>query len=251
MTSASLPLSSTRQGMGRELIQLPEERRIKMLALACLVFFTTCGGAFGLEPLIGAVGAGWAGILIIVTPFVWSLPTALMVAELATLMPEEGGYYVWVRETLGPFWAVQQACWVMALSTVWLAMYPVLFASYLGFLIRALAPSAGTTHTGIGALIHWLVAALVIVFGMGLNLRGAREVGRSAKVSAYIVLGAFAVLLLVWLKRGPAPGTAVDVFGHDLAANHKGVLLFGLSYIIFNYSGWENVSTYAGEVDQP
>jgi len=25
---------------------------------------------------------------------------ALMVAELATLIPEEGGYYVWVRETL-------------------------------------------------------------------------------------------------------------------------------------------------------
>jgi amino acid transporter len=146
---------------------------------------------------------------------------------------------------------MQQACWTMVLSAVWLAMYPVLFASYLAFLIPALRPSANPAHTGIGALIRWLVAALVIVFGMGLNLRGAREVGRSAKVSAYIVLGAFAVFLLVWLKRGPAPGTIVDVFGRDIAFHHKGVLLLGLSYIIFNYSGWENVSTYAGEVDQP
>jgi amino acid transporter len=69
-----------------------------MFALACLIFFTTCGGAFGLEPLIGAVGPGLAVVLIILTPVLWSLPTALMVAELATLMPEEGGYYVWVRE---------------------------------------------------------------------------------------------------------------------------------------------------------
>jgi hypothetical protein len=78
VTSAPLPLGSVGHGIGREPIQLPQERRIKMLALACLIFFTTCGGAFGLEPLIGAVGAGWAIILILVTPLVWSLPTALM-----------------------------------------------------------------------------------------------------------------------------------------------------------------------------
>ncbi len=65
-----------------------------MFALACLIFFTTCGGAFGLEPLIGAVGPGLAVALIILTPLLWSLPTALMAAELATLMPEEGSYYV-------------------------------------------------------------------------------------------------------------------------------------------------------------
>jgi len=251
VTTAPLPLSPTHPGIGRELIQLPKERRIKLLALACLIFFTTCGGAFGLEPLIGAVGAGWAGILIVVTPFVWSLPTALMDAELATLMPEEGGYYVWVKEAFGSFWAVQLSCWTMVISAVWLAMYPVLFVSYLTFLVPALTPSADVSHPGMGALIRWLVAVLVIVAGMGLNLRGARDVGRSAKVSAYFVLGAFALRLLVWLKRGPAPGTIVDVFGHDLASHHKGALLLGLSYVIFNYSGWENASTYAGEVDQP
>jgi amino acid transporter len=43
----------------------------------------------------------------------YSLPIALMVAEFVTLMPEEGGYYIWVREALGPFWAVQEAWWAM------------------------------------------------------------------------------------------------------------------------------------------
>jgi amino acid transporter len=83
---------STHSGVGREPIQLPRNRRVTMFALACLIFFTTCGGAFGLEPLVGAVGPGLAVVLIILTPVVWSLPTALMVAELATLMPEEGGW---------------------------------------------------------------------------------------------------------------------------------------------------------------
>jgi amino acid transporter len=197
MITPSLPLNCAQQGVGRERVQLPQERRVTMPALACLIFFTTCGGAFGLEPLIGAVGPSWAIVLIVVTPFVWSLPTALMVAELATLMPEEGGYYVWIREAFGPFWAVQQACWTMACSVVWLAMFPVLFVSYLAFFIPALASPENSSHFGIGALIRWVIAVLVIASGMGLNLRGAREVGSSAKVSAYIVLGSFALLLLI------------------------------------------------------
>ncbi|HET6930833.1 MAG TPA: APC family permease [Candidatus Acidoferrum sp.] len=237
--------------MGRESIQLPQNRRVTMFALACLIFFTTCGGAFGLEPLIGAVGPGLAFVLIILTPLLWSLPTALMAAELATIMPDEGGYYVWVRETFGAFWAVQHSCWMMTCAVLWLAIYPVLFVGYLTFFFPALAASSDSTHFGMSALIRWLVAALVIAAGMVLNLFGARAVGRWAKVGAYIVLGAFVLLLLIWLKRGPGAGSGIGIIGRDLSAGHKGLLLLGLSYIIFNCSGWENASTYAGEVDNP
>jgi len=250
VTTPPLLSNSSQQGVGRDLVHLPQERRVTMFALASLIFFTTCGGAFGLEPLVGAVGPGWAIVLILVTPFVWSLPTALMAAELGTLMPEEGGYYVWIRETFGPFWAVQQACWTITSSVIWLAMFPVLFVTYLTFFIPALATSENSAQSGI-ALIRWLIAVVVIAGGMGLNLRGAREVGNSAKVSAYFVLGAFALLLMVWLNRGPVSGAVVEVISRDLSSGHKAVWLLGLSYIVFNCSGWENASTYAGEVDKP
>jgi len=58
-------------------------------------------------------------------------------------------------------------------------------------------------------------------------------------------------MLMVWLKRFGAPGAAIEVIRGDLATSHKAALLAGLSYVIFNYSGWDNVSTYAGEVDRP
>jgi amino acid transporter len=45
--------------------------------------------------------------------------------------------------------------------------------------------------------------------------------------------------------------SVVNVIGRDLSSSHKSVLLLGLSYIVFNCSGWENASTYAGEVDRP
>jgi amino acid transporter len=245
------PSPSSHPVAGGELAHLPKEQRVRLLALTCLIFFTTCGGAYGLEPLIGAVGPAWSIALILITPLVWSLPTALMAAELTALMPEEGGYYVWTRKTFGPFWAVQQTCWTITCAIAWLAIYPVLFVGYLSFFIPALSPAANTDHPVQAWAVRWLIGVLVIVLGMALNLRGAREVGQSAEVSTYLVLGAFVVMLLVWLKGGPAPGLAMDAIRNDLASNHKGALLLGLSVIVFDCSGWENASTYAGEVDKP
>jgi amino acid transporter len=92
---------------------------------------------------------------------------------------------------------------------------------------------------------------LVIGSGMALNLRGAHEVGSSAKLSTYFVLGVFVLFLLIWIVRTPSAGSFASIIHNDLASDHRGALLLGLSVVIFNYSGWDNVSTYAGEVDEP
>lgn len=251
MSGPSLLLNSPHPHADGALLHLPREYRLSMLALASLIFFHTCGGAFGLEPLVGVVGPGWAVFLIIFMPLFWSLPTALMVAELTSLLPEEGGFYIWIREAFGPFWAVQQACWAMSCSMVWLAMYPVLFVTYLSFLIPELAISPTAVHARAVVFIRWLVAVLVIALGMVLNLRGAHAVGRWAKLEAYFILGAFALLLLIWFRHDPAPSSIVEVIRSDFGSGRTRVLLLGLSFLMFNYSGWENASTYASEVQQP
>lgn len=38
---------------------------------------------------------------------VWSVPEALITAELATAFPENGGYVVWVTAAFGEFWGFQ------------------------------------------------------------------------------------------------------------------------------------------------
>lgn len=222
-----------------------------MVALASLVFFTTCGGAFGLEPLIGAIGAGWAIVLILVTPLIWSLPISLMVAELAVLMPEEGGYYVWVQETLGRFWGVQAGWWAMAYAVGVMAIFPVLFVSYLSFFFPSLRTAADGAHPGLGALIRWLVAVAMIASVMAVNLKSAKDVGRAAKAGAVFVLGAFVAMILVWLGRSAAPGAVVGAVRSEFAAEHKGTLLLVLSILAFDFSGWDGASTYAKEVDEP
>jgi amino acid transporter len=226
---------------------IPSNRRLNLFALICVIYFTVSGGAFGLEPLVGAVSPGAAILLIVLTPFVWCLPMALMVAELATLLPEEGGYYVWVKEALGNFWAVQDPWWTVGYSLVLMAMLPLVFVTYLDFFIRG----AGATpaHPTLDPLSRWLIAVAIIFSATTVNLLGARDVGRLSKVSASLVVGSFVVLILAWLLRDAEAASLVGA--QDRGSNHTNALLLGLSYIVFNYSGWDNVSTYAGEVDQP
>ncbi len=88
----------------------PHLKRVLTLGpLMGIVYFTVGGGVYGIEDLVPSVGPGMSLVLLLVIPLVWSLPVALLAAELATAMPEEGGYYVWVRRSLGEFWGFQEA----------------------------------------------------------------------------------------------------------------------------------------------
>jgi amino acid transporter len=223
------------------------KRRLSLFGLICIAYFTTSGGAFGIEPLVGQVGAGWAIALILLSPLVWSLPMALMVAELATLLPDEGGYYIWVRESLGAFWAVQEAWWTMGYGIALAAIFPVLFVSYLTFFI----PSLGSDAGGSAALIRWLAAVLVIVTATAVNLRGAVDVGAWAIGSAIFILACFVVMVLVWAAHGSGPAVAIGAVRADLSRGRPAALLLGLSTIVFNFGGWDNISPFAGEVEQP
>jgi hypothetical protein len=44
----------------------------------------------------------------IVFPLAWSVPEALITAELATAFPENSGYVAWVSAAFGPFWGFQE-----------------------------------------------------------------------------------------------------------------------------------------------
>ena len=67
---------------------------IGLLSLVAILFFNVSGGPYGLEDAVGTLGPGLALVLLLVTPLVWSLPVSLAMAELASALPEEGGYVV-------------------------------------------------------------------------------------------------------------------------------------------------------------
>src|SRR5689334_20460909 len=107
-------------------------RRMPLLPMIAATYFMVAGGPYGLEDIIQKAGYRATLLILIVTPLLWSLPTAMMVSELATAIPEEGGFYIWVRRGLGNFWGYQETWLTMAGSVFEMALYPNLFVSYLG-----------------------------------------------------------------------------------------------------------------------
>src|SRR5580693_3555252 len=109
-----------------------KSRKLTLLPLIAATYFMVAGGPYGLEDLIGKTGYAMAIIILIITPLLWSLPTALMVSELASAIPEEGGFYIWVRRGMGRFWGYQEAWLTLGGSVFEMALYPTLFVDYLG-----------------------------------------------------------------------------------------------------------------------
>ena len=194
------------------------------------------GGPYGLEDIIGKAGY-WRGLLLLaVIPLVWSLPTSLMVGELASAIPAEGGYYVWTRRALGRFWGFQDAWLSLAASVFDMAIYPVTFVLYLG----RVAPSWTAGYRGTA----WALA--VIVGCLLWNLRGAKAVGEGSTALFVILLAPFAVLIIVALWRWHGHGT-----GSLLAPTPAADLSGAVAVAMWNYMGWDNASTVAQEVEDP
>ncbi|MEY4744811.1 MAG: hypothetical protein RL272_756 [Candidatus Parcubacteria bacterium] len=202
--------------------------------LIAATYFMVSGGPYGLEELIADAGYAGAMLALLVTPFLWSLPTAFMVSELSSALPEDGGYYAWVKRALGPFWGFLEAWLSLAASVFDMAIYPTLFTLYLGRLWPALGSGPGAFIAGFGMI------AVCAVW----NVRGARSVGGSSIVMTVLLLAPF-VALSVFAIAYPASAAAVPAPARPF--DFVGALMIAM----WNYMGWDNASTVAGEVDRP
>jgi amino acid transporter len=209
-------------------------RTLGTLALVFVLFFCTSGGAFTTETLVASVGPGLALAILVAVPLLWSLPEVLIIGELASMLPEEGGYYRWVRRAFGPFWAFQNAWLTWMYSLVDMALYPVLFNQYLAFF----AP-------GLPKLLQWSISLGVIWTATALNLRGARPVGRVSIVTGSFILLGFVLLSIAALPHMSHVPWLPFAKGGQGALGGLGV---GLSLALWNYTGWDNASTVQGEV---
>ncbi len=209
-------------------------RQLTLFPLIAAIFFMVSGGPYGLEEIIQKAGYSRTVLILAIVPFLWSLPVALMVGELSTTLPEEGGYYTWVRRALGRFWGFQEAWLSLAASIFDMAIYPTLFVLYLG----QLWPAAIEGHRA------FFVGAAVVAACALWNIAGIKAVGEGACFMALALLAPFAVLTVMCLLHAPSTSASV-------VPNTSINLLGGIVIAMWNYMGWDNASTIAGEVQNP
>ena len=83
-----------------------------MWGLLVIGFFWVHGGIYGNEAMLMAAPPAYVFLMLGIVPFVYLLPIALIVAELSTAFPEDGGYVVWVRDACGQAVGSHHAYWV-------------------------------------------------------------------------------------------------------------------------------------------
>jgi amino acid transporter len=212
-------------------------RKAGLLPLVFVMFAYATGGPFGLEDMVTTSGPGLTLLYHLFIPFFWCIPVSLVAAELTTAIPVEGGFYRWVRAAFGDFWGFLAGWWNWSASFLLVAAYAVLFTDYLTFFFPAIV---GWKHYAVSL-------ALVALLGY-VNVRGIQAVGAVATVLETLILVPVAVLCGVavfhWQHNPftplvPPQVPPFQVFGTGLALG------------LWLYSGYEQVSSVAEEVDNP
>ncbi len=201
------------------------------------IFFCVSGGPYGLETVVQS-GRGMVLILIVAVAVIWALPIALLSAELGSAIPEEGGYYEWVKRGVGPRAGFACAWLTYLYSCVDVAIYPVLFVKYLGALGFDLSDP----------IANIAVRLAMVVPLTWLNIRGAVTTGNVALLFALALLVPFVVMLAIGIVPSAdhlgqiiSPLTASGVSTTTAIAT-------GLFVIMWNYLGWDSISTISREM---
>ncbi|XP_027919096.1 probable polyamine transporter At3g13620 [Vigna unguiculata] len=211
-------------------------KKLALLPLVFLIYFEVAGGPYGEEPAVGAAGPLIAIFGFVVFPFIWSIPEALLTAELATTFPGNGGFVIWANEAFGPFWGSLMGFWKFYSGVINLASYPVLCIDYLKLVIPALS-------SGSPRFVSIILSTCTLSF---LNYSGLAIVGYTAVALGVVSLLPFVLLSLFSLpKIDPSRWLS---WGQE-GVERDWTLYFNT--IFWNLNFWDSASTLAGEVEEP
>ena len=202
-----------------------------------VMFAYTTGGPFGMEEMVTTSGPGLTLLYLLVIPFFWCIPVSLVAAELTTAIPVEGGFYRWVRASYGNFWGFLAGWWNWSASWLLGGSYAVLFSDYLANYFPFL-----------NGWKHYFVALALIALLAYVNIRGIQMVGAAATVLEISVLIPVLLLCVIGATRWHHNPFHPFVPPHVPPFQVFGV---GLALGLWLYSGYEQCSSVAEEIENP
>jgi amino acid transporter len=212
-------------------------RTIGFLPLLAIFYGYTAGGPFGYEDIFSQSGPGMALVFLAFVPFFWSIPISFASAELNSILPVQGGFYRWSRAAFGDFWGFQCGWWNWAGTFLLNSLYGVLVMDYLVHYFPWL--TGGT---------KWAGACLVLGLLSYLNMRGIQ-------VSGWLSVAMLVVVLLpvIWLCILSLFHWHYDPVRPWIPPGQpfRSVFGVGLALAMWNYAGYEQLSSVTGEMQNP
>ncbi len=232
------------------------KRDLGLWSAAAIVVGTVIGSGIFIVPKSMILNVGTPGMVLFVFLFggLLSLGGALTYAELAAMLPEAGGEYVYLREAYGPLWAFiygwAQLLLAKSASIATLATGFYLYLANFFPILEGVITSMTLPIVGLVEIRNGQIFAMFLIGALGLlNYFGVR-IGGNVQVAVTIVkVAAIAAIILVGLFS--SVGT-VDHFSTAVKSVGGASGFFAaLVAALWAYDGWNNVSMVASEVQNP
>lgn len=169
------------------------------------------------------------------------LPYAMISAELGTAYEDEGGIFDWIKRAFGAKWGSRAAWYYYINFPLWMGSLAVLFTDVIGSVFKL--------QLGTFSLIVWqLVFIWAVVTVSCFKISDSKWILNIAAIFKAVLMLAIGILgIYASITRGSANDFSPASFVPGLNIHS----LSNISVIIFNFLGFEVVTTFASEMQNP
>jgi len=223
--------------MHKKMVSGPSKKEMGRHDIVMFIFLSMVSVNVVIYGAIGTSVVGWW----ITAVILFLLPSSLIIAELSTAYPYQGGIYDWVHRAFGRRWAARTTYWYWVNVALWMPSAYLLFTGAL----QALG------WTDVTLLQQTLVCTGLVWITVGLGI-GRLKLGKLVTDASSIAVVTILVTVTI--------GAFVMFARHGTEANHFSVQTmfpnFGnakvyLPTIVYGFLGMELVAALAGEAKDP
>ena len=229
---------------------LEEKKKLRKEFKIFDMIFITIAAVIGIDTL-GAVSSSGAQVLtwLLISAVTFLLPYGLLIAELGTTFPQEGGVYVWCKMAGGRYFAALASLLYWMSNPLWIGgtLSVTVIVAIATFIYGD--PNAQVGGSVLTNTIFRIVVALIFIWGITWSAILALRVGKWLSVigsyAKFALIAVFTVMALAFFIGGHATGqhiAAVDLIPHNWGL----IVSLILPVLIFNWVGFE-LQNGAGE----
>jgi amino acid transporter len=212
----------------------------KVLKGLDMTLFTVCAilvmDTLAPSAAIGPSSISWW----LITLVLFFIPYGLITAELGTMIPEQGGLYVWIKNAFGDKWAARTTWLYWVNVALWMPSVYILFA---GMFSQLFFPDMSLwLQIAIGIVMTWItvwIGTMTLETGKWIPNLGAII---KALIMVVIGVGAF-----IFAAKN---GVANDLSIKNILPTWGAGLAF-LPVIVYNFMGFELMSGAGAEMKNP
>jgi len=223
--------------MHKKMVSGPPKKEMGRRDIVMFIFLSMVSVNVVIYGAVGTSVVGWW----ITAVILFLLPSSLIIAELSTAYPYQGGIYDWVHRAFGRRWAARTTYWYWVNVALWMPSAYLLFTGAL----QALGWTSVTLfqQTLVCTGLVWITVGLGIA-----RLKLGKIVTDASSVAVVAILITVTIGAFVLFARH---GTEANHFSLQTMLPDFGNAKVYLPTIVYGFLGMELVAALAGEAKHP